>query len=172
MTINTDSVSTLAKWIAIWAVIMVYGFFCMWKGYSCASAKYEKEITSIKLAQQKALGDAQASARAKEEENAKKVSEALAARDKALSDAANLRSAAVRVRVNADSVSAGLKRAAETDAASRDSDRERLGQCEKLLGESAGLLGEGAELVGEGAELLTRVAADKEAMKAACVADK
>lgn len=166
MTINTDSVSTLAKWIAIWAVIMVYGFFCMWKGYSCASAKYEKEITSIKLAQQKALGDAQASARAKEEENAKKVSEALAARDKALSDAANLRSAAVRVRVNADSVSAGLKRAAETDAASRDSDRERLGQCEKLLGESAGLLGEGVGLSAEGAELSARLSGDKAALTA------
>lgn len=166
MTINTDSVSTLAKWIAIWAVIMVYGFFCMWKGYSCASAKYEKEITSIKLAQQKALGDAQASARAKEEENARKVSEALAARDKALSDAANLRSAAVRVRVNADSVSAGLKRAAETDAASRDSDRERLGQCEKLLGESAGLLGEGVELSAEGAELSARLSGDKAALTA------
>ena len=166
MTINTDSVSTLAKWIAIWAVIMVYGFFCMWKGYSCASAKYEKEITSIKLAQQKALGDAQASARAKEEENAKKVSEALAARDKALSDAANLRSAAVRVRVNADSVSAGLKRAAETDAASRDSDRERLGQCEKLLGESAGLLGEGVGLSAEGAELSARLSGDKDTLTA------
>lgn len=166
MTINTDSVSTLAKWIAIWAVIMVYGFFCMWKGYSCASAKYEKEITSIKLAQQKALGDAQASARAKEEENAKKVSEALAARDKALSDAANLRSAAVRVRVNADSVSAGLKRAAETDAASRDSDRERLGQCEKLLGESAGLLGDGVELSAEGAGLSAKLSGDKAALTA------
>lgn len=166
MTINTDSVSTLAKWIAIWAVIMVYGFFCMWKGYSCASAKYEKEITSIKLAQQKALGDAQASARAKEEENARKVSEALAARDKALSDAANLRQSAVRVRVNADSVSAGLKRAAETDAASRDSHRERLGQCEKLLGESAKLLGEGVGLSAEGAELSARLSGDKAALTA------
>ena len=166
MTINTDAVSTLAKWIAIWAVIMVYGFFCMWKGYSYASTKYEKEITSIKLAQQKALGDAQASARAEEEENAKKVSEALAARDKALSDAANLRSAAVRVRVNADSVSAGLKRAAETDAASRDSDRERLGQCEKLLGESAGLLGEGVELSAEGAGLSAKLSGDKAALTA------
>lgn len=166
MTINTDSVSTLAKWIAIWAVIMVYGFFCMWKGYSCASAKYEKEITSIKLAQQKALGDAQASARAKEEENARKVSEALAARDKALSDAATLRSTAVRVRVNADSVSAGLKRAAETDTASRDSHRERLGQCEKLLGESAKLLGEGVGLSAEGAELSARLSGDKAALTA------
>ena len=172
MTINTDSVSTLAKWIAIWAVIMVYGFFCMWKGYSCASAKYEKEITSIKLAQQKALGDAQASARAKEEENARKVSEALAARDKALSDAATLRSNAVRVRQQSQNLSAQLSRASQTHTASGNRDSERLGKCEKLLGESAGLLGEGAELAGEGAELLTRVAADKEAMKAACVADK
>lgn len=166
MTINTDSVSTLAKWIAIWAVIMVYGFFCMWKGYSCASAKYEKEITSIKLAQQKALGDAQASARAKEEENARKVSEALAARDKALSDAANLRQSAVRVRVNADSVSAGLKRAAETDATASNSYRKRLGQCETLLGESARLLGDGVELSAEGAGLSAKLSGDKAALTA------
>lgn len=157
MTINTDSVSTLAKWIAIWAVIMVYGFFCMWKGYSCASAKYEKEITSIKLAQQKALGDAQASARAKEEENARKVSEALAARDKALSDAATLRSTAVRVRDAADTrAKSDLQAARDTG----DRTQERLAQCESLLGE-------GAELVGEGAELLTRVAADKDVVNSA-----
>ena len=36
-----------------------------------------------------------------------------------------------------------------------DSNKERLGRCEKLLGE-------GADLVGEGSELLTRVAADKD----------
>ena len=166
MTINRDSVSTLAKWIAIWAVIMVYGFFCMWKGYSCASAKYEKEITSIKLAQQKALGDAQASARAKEEENARKVSEALAARDKALSDAATLRSTAVRVRINADSVSAGLKRAGDTDATASNSYRKRLGQCETLLGESAGLLGEGVELSAEGAGLSAKLSGDKDTLTA------
>lgn len=166
MTINTDSVSTLAKWIAIWAVIMVYGFFCMWKGYSCASAKYEKEITSIKLAQQKALGDAQASARAKEEENARKVSEALAARDKALSDAANLRSAAVRVRTQSDTVSKNLKRAGDADTASSDRYRKRLGQCEKLLGESAGLLGEGVELSAEGAGLSAKLSGDKDTLTA------
>lgn len=166
MTINTDSVSTLAKWIAIWAVIMVYGFFCMWKGYSCASAKYEKEITSIKLAQQKALGDAQASARAKEEENARKVSEALAARDKALSDAASLRSAAVRVRTQSDTVSKDLKRAGDADATASDRYRKRLGECERLLAESASLLGEGQDLASEGAGLSLRLSGDKETLTA------
>lgn len=166
MTINTDSVSTPAKRIAIWAVIMVYGFFCMWKGYSCASAKYEKEITSIKLAQQKALGDAQASARAKEEENARKVSEALAARDKALSDAANLRSTAVRVRTQSDTVSKDLKRAGDADATASNSYRKRLGQCETLLGESAGLLGDGVELSAEGAGLSAKLSGDKAALTA------
>jgi hypothetical protein len=166
MTINTDSVSTLAKWTAIWAVITVYGFFCMWKGYSYASTKYEKEITSIKLAQQKALGDAQASARAEEEENAKKVSEALAARDKALSDAANLRSAAVRVRTQSDTVSKDLKRAGDADATASNSYRKRLGQCEKLLGESAGLLGEGVELSAEGAGLSAKLSGDKDTLTA------
>ena len=71
-----------------------------------------------------------------------------------------MRTVAVRVRDAADT------RAASDLQAARDSgDRaqERLARCESLLGE-------GAELVGEGASLSVRVAADKETMRATCVA--
>ena len=88
------------------------------------------------------------------------MADALAARDKALSDARAVRVTAVRVRDAADTRAASDLQTARD---SGDRDKERLARCESLLGE-------GAELVGEGAEILTRVAADKETMRATCVA--
>ena len=88
------------------------------------------------------------------------MADALAARDKALSDARAVRVTAVRVRDAADTrAKSDLQIAQDTG----DRTQERLARCESLLGE-------GAELAGEGAELLTRVAADKETMRATCVA--
>ena len=91
-------------------------------------------------------------AQEKYEEQSKRLSQALAQRDKALASARSLRVTSVRVRDIADTrAESDLQAARDTG----DSNKERLGRCEKLLGE-------GADLVGEGSELLTRVAADKD----------
>ena len=74
--------------------------------------------------------------------------------------ARDVRVTSVRVRDAADTrAKSDLQIARDTG----DRTQERLARCESLLGE-------GAELAGEGAELLTRVAADKETMRATCVA--
>ena len=162
MAINIDSVLTTSRFLVGLAVTVAYGVFSYQYGYSSAKKTYQRQIAETQIANLEAARKAQDEARTKEELNAKKVSEALAARDKALSDAANLRQSAVRVRDAADTrAKSDLQIARDTG----DRTQERLARCESLLGE-------GAELVGEGAEILSRVAADKEAMKAACVADK
>ena len=82
------------------------------------------------------------------------MADALAARDKALSDARAVRVTAVRVRDAADTrAKSDLQAARDTG----DRTQERLARCESLLGE-------GASLAGEGAELSTRIAADKDAL--------
>ena len=88
------------------------------------------------------------------EKQSRQLADALAARDKALSDARDVRVTSVRVRDAADTrAKSDLQIARDTG----DRTQERLARCESLLGE-------GAELAGEGAELLTRVAADKDTM--------
>lgn len=133
-------------------------------GYRSASKHYEAQIAATEKAQAEAVAAAQAQARAKEKESAKRLSEALAERDKALARAESVRRDAVRVRVSAADTSAKLADLSRAHAASGDGVRERLGKCESLLAESAGLLGEGVGLAGEGAELSARVAADKDAI--------
>lgn len=166
MVINMDSVLTTSRFLVGLAVTVAYGVFSYQYGYSSAKKTYQRQIAETQIANLEAARKAQDEARTKEELNAKKVSEALAERDRALASISGLRSNAVRVRQQSQNLSAQLSRASQTHTASGNRDSERLGKCEKLLGESAGLLGEGAELAGEGAEILTRVAADKEAMKA------
>lgn len=166
MAINMDSVLTTSRFLVGLAVTVAYGVFSYQYGYSSAKKTYQRQIAETQIANLEAARKAQDEARTKEELNAKKVSEALAERDRALASISGLRSNAVRVRQQSQNLSAQLSRASQTHTASGNRDSERLGKCEKLFGESAGLLGEGAELAGEGAEILTRVAADKEAMKA------
>lgn len=133
-------------------------------GYRSASRHYEAQIAADKLAQSQALERLQAAARKKEKESAERLSEALAARDKALARAESVRRDAARVREQSNSVARSLGAMSAAHAASGDSVRERLGRCESLLAESAGLLGESVDLAGEGAELSIRIAADKDAV--------
>lgn len=133
-------------------------------GYRSASRHYEAQIAADKLAQSQALAAAQAEAMTKEKESAKRLSEALAARDKALARAESVRRDAVRVRVSAAGTSRKLADLSRAHAASGDGNSERLARCESLLGEGAELLGRGVELSSEGAGLAERVAADKDAI--------
>ena len=160
--IDLEKMSETFKWVGASLAVIALGAGAYHYGYTSASDKYEKLIAEKEKADSDALTKALEASKAKEREDAEKIAKALAERDKALSDAATLRSTAVRVRDAADTrAKSDLQAARDTG----DRTQERLARCESLLGE-------GAELVGEGAELLTRVAADKEAMKAACVADK
>ena len=130
------------------------------RGRSSTAEKYESQISELKSDWQKQTRAVEKEAQERYEKQSKQLAEALAARDKAMVSARTVRTVAVRVRDAADT------RAASDLQAARDSgDRaqERLARCESLLGE-------GAELVGEGASLSVRVAADKETMRATCVA--
>ncbi len=154
MTINIDSVLTTSRFFVGLVVTVAYGVFSYQYGYSSAKKTYQRQIAETQIANLEAARKAQDEARAKEELNAKKVSEALAERDRALASISGLRSNAVRVRDAADTrAKSDLQIARDTG----DRTQERLARCESLLGE-------GAELAGEGAELLTRVAADKDAV--------
>lgn len=121
-------------------------------GHARTAEKYEAQIKDMKADWQSKVSAVEKEAQEKYEEQSKKLSQALAQRDKALASARSLRTTAVRVRGIADTrASADLQAARDTG----NSDKERLGRCEKILGE-------GAELASEGAELSTRVAADKD----------
>ena len=146
------------------AVLIIGAAGCYDAGYRSASRKYEAQIAADKLAQSQALERLQSAARKKEEDSAKRLSEALAARDKALARAESVRRDAVRVRVSAADTSKRLADLSRAHAASGDGNSERLARCESLLGEGAELLGRGVELSSEGAGLAERVAADKDAI--------
>lgn len=134
------------------------------KGNASTTREYEEQIAKDKLDQSEAAKKLEEEYRAKEQESAKKVSEALALRDKAMADAARLRADSARVRESANSLAKQLSRASQSHAASGNGDSERLGKCESLLSESAALLGEGQDLATEGAALSVRIAADKDAI--------
>ena len=130
------------------------------RGRSSTAEKYEAQISELKSDWQKQTRAVEKVAHERYEKQSKQLAEALAARDKAMVSARTVRTVAVRVRDAADTrAKSDLQAARDTG----DRTQERLARCESLLGE-------GAELVGEGAEILTRVAADKEAMRATCVA--
>ena len=125
-------------------------------GHARTAEKYEAQIKDMKADWQSKVSAVEKEAQEKYEEQSKRLSQALAQRDKALASARSLRVTSVRVRDIADTrAESDLQAARDTG----DSNKERLGRCEKLLGE-------GADLVGEGSELLTRVAADKDTLSA------
>ena len=130
------------------------------RGRSSTAEKYEAQISELKSDWQKQTRAVEKEAQERYEKQSKQLAEALAARDKAMVSARTVRTVAVRVRDAADTrAKSDLQAARDTG----DRTQERLARCESLLGE-------GAELVGEGASLSVRVAADKETMRATCVA--
>ena len=144
-----------ALWLAIGGVVVVAGIFAggYQYGHDRTAVAYEKQIAALKADWQAKSDAAEKEAQEKYEEQSKKLSQALAARDKAMADARAVRVTSARVRDAADArAQSDLQAARDTG----DRTRERLARCESLLGE-------GAELAGEGAELLTRVSADKDA---------
>ena len=127
------------------------------RGRTSTAQKYEAQISELKSDWQKQTRAVEKEAQERYEKQARQLADALAARDKALSDARAVRVTAVRVRDAADTrAKSDLQIARDTG----DRTQERLARCESLLGE-------GAELVGEGAELSVRIAADKDALSAA-----
>ena len=140
--------------------LIVSAFWGYSRGRSSTAEKYEAQISELKSDWQKQTRAVEKEAQERYEKQSKQLAEALAARDKAMVSARAVRVTAVRVRDAADTrAKSDLQIARDTG----DRTQERLARCESLLGE-------GAELVGEGAEILTRVAADKETMRATCVA--
>lgn len=140
---------TKTAWAAVigWALVGTVAIFligCRF-GYGVGIDACEDKLTAAELEAAKKYEDSQ-----------KKLAEALAARDKALRANASLRASANSLR---DKLSARGDADAKTGRDSGNSDRERLGQCERLLGEGSGLVGEGVELSG-------RLSADKDALAA------
>ena len=145
---------------AIICALVASAFWGYSRGRSSTAEKYEAQISELKSDWQKQTRAVEKEAQERYEKQSKQLAEALAARDKAMVSARAVRVTAVRVRDAADTrAKSDLQAARDTG----DRTQERLARCESLLGE-------GAELAGEGAELLTRVAADKETMRATCVA--
>jgi methylthioribose-1-phosphate isomerase len=123
-------------------------------GYKYAAALYEKDIADMQAEQALALKEKTDAYRAKEREQAARLSEAIDALAKARADAVDLSDDLDRVRQLADSYRAKLS-AASPDSC--DALKERLAGCTKLLEE-------GAELSAEGARLSGEVAAKKDAI--------
>ena len=135
------------------------------RGRTSTAQKYEAQISELKSDWQKQTEAVEKEAQERYEKQSRRMAVALAARDKVLSDARAVRVTSVRVTSVRVRDAAGTRAKSDLQIARDTGDRtqERLARCESLLGE-------GAELAGEGAELLTRVAADKETMRATCVA--
>ena len=136
------------------------------RGRSSTAEKYEAQISELKSDWQKQTRAVEKEAQERYEKQSRQLADALAARDKALSDARAVRVTAVRVRTQSDTVSKDLKRAGDADATAGDRYRKRLGECERLLAESASLLGVGQDLASEGAGLSLRLSGDKAALTA------
>lgn len=138
---------------AVAGVALVFGGGYRY-GHTRTAAAYESKIAALKADWRAKSDDAEKEAQERYEKQSKKLADALAARDKALSDARSVRLTAVRVRGAADT---RAKSDLQTARDSGDRYKERLARCESLLGE-------GADLVGEGVELSARVSADKDAV--------
>jgi hypothetical protein len=95
--------------------------------------------------------------RVKEQQNAKKLSDAIAARDQALADLDRNRGDLDRVRKSAEQYRRKLSRAAAGSASACKPYAEKLARCTVLLEE-------GTELLDEGSRLSGRIAADKDAL--------
>ena len=161
---NYALIKKLLPWCLMAGTILALEAGAYHLGYKSAERRCQQLMAEQRLAASNAALQAAEAARAKEQENAKKLAEALAARDKALARAEFVRRDAVRVRVSAAGTSRKLADLSRAHAASGDGNAERLARCEGLLGEGVQLVGEGAGLAGEGSSLLERVSADKDAI--------
>ena len=143
---NTSNLKTLGGALAL----LVSAF----AGYRYAAALFTADIEALRADYAARAAQLEETYRAKERESAEALSAAWDARDRALSDAVDLRGDLERVR---DESAALRRRLSETRPDSCDACRAKLAGC-------VGLLEEGASLLAEGAALSQRIAADKDAV--------
>lgn len=115
------------------------------------------EVARVQLAQKDEV-------RKIEQDNAKRLAEALAERDKALAMASADHALADQLRKQSDQLAAKLSRLSAAPADPGNPDAIRAAKCERLLAEAAGLLGEGAGLSSEGGQLSAKLSADRDAL--------
>ena len=146
---DSDGSSWMMVLVAAIAAAVVFAF-----GYGVAANAYEADIAELH-ADYQAAAAAQAKIHQKEAEtNAKKLAEAITARDEALERAGTLDGTVARLREQA----AGYERRLSAAGSSACKPcKAELVRCVRLLSEGAGLAGEGADLSG-------RIAADKDAI--------
>lgn len=125
-------------------------------GYRYAAALYAKDMANYRAEQAAATQRQETAFRAAEQENAKRLVEALNERDRALASAADLSGDLDRLRQSASRAAESGKMSGACSSAVKPY-QQRLASCTDLLLESAQLLREGADLAG-------RTAADKEAL--------
>ena len=123
-------------------------------GYKYASALYEADIADMQAKHALALKDKTDEYRAKEQSQAKQLTDAWDALERARAESVSLRDDVDRVRKLADDYRAKLSQAG-TDSCGAV--RKRLAGCTKLLEE-------GAKLSAEGAGLAEEIAAKKDAV--------
>ena len=126
-----------------------------------AKDKHAAQLAAEQQAQQIALKD---EVRRIEQDNAKRLADALAERDKALAVASADHARADQLRKQSDQLSAKLARLSAAPADPSNPDAIRAAKCERLLAEAAGLLGEGAGLSSEGGQLSAKLSADRDAL--------
>ena len=132
-----------------------------------AKDKHAAQLAAEQQAQQLALKD---EVRRIEQDNAKRLADALAERDKALAVASADHARVDQLRKHADQLSAKLSRLSATPADPGNPDAIRAAKCERLLAEASGLLAEGAGLAAEGGQLSARLSANKDALSKILIA--
>lgn len=123
-------------------------------GYRYAAAIYTADIEAMRADYAARAAKLEEDYRAKEQESAEALSAAWDARDRALSDAVDLRGDLERVRREGADL---RRRLSEAGSDSCNACRAKLSGC-------VGLLEEGSSLLAEGAALSQRIAADKDAL--------
>ena len=119
------------------------------------------QLAAEQQAQQIALKD---EVRRIEQDNAKRLADALAERDKALAVASADHARVDQLRKQSDQLAAKLARLSAAPADPSNLDAIRAAKCERLLAEASSLLGEGAGLSSEGGQLSAKLSADRDAL--------
>lgn len=150
----TDAVVKLLAAMACFTVGLGVGGAVGTKAAQNAAAREKAELQA-QAAEQRA--DLEKQYREKEKQDAKRVSDAIAERDKALADLRDSRADLSRLRKSAEVYRAKLSRASGASGSACKPYVDKLSECSRLLEE-------GVELGTEGSRLLREVAADKDAL--------
>ena len=150
------------KSILITAVIAFFlGAATAGKLVGDAKDRRAEQLAAEQQAQQVAFKD---EVRRIEQNNAKRLADALAERDKALAVASADHARVDQLRKQSDQLAAKLARLSAAPADPGNLDAIRAGRCERLLAEATELLGEGTGLSSEGGQLSAKLSADRDAL--------